>query len=364
MSEAPSPWSPTLPKLQLVWDATSLNSLMFCPRRYQYELVEGWRGSNVDTEFGGFFATATEEYKKLRVYGESKAVALDKTLESLLLSTWPEGQGPWGGRVEEVWHCLGEEPYKNAKGNKAVCPYAHKGVWMPEPAPHLCGECGSHTETKVMYIPNSTVKNRYTLIRLVVWYIDNQPEDLADGLAPVMLEDGSAAVELSFKMPLPFHATTGEPFLLAGHMDDISTLGSETFIADNKTTTKTLNEKYWQGYEPHTQVDTYDLVGSTLYADKDIQGVVIDAAQVLVNGAHFGRHVFRRTPAQREEYMKELGWWLAQAERFAQDDYWPMNRAVCWLCPFSKVCSKDPSRRAALLEADWHKRHWNPLEER
>jgi len=49
---APSPYSPTIPNLQIVWDSTSLRALQFCARSYQYGILHGWRGSAVDLEFG------------------------------------------------------------------------------------------------------------------------------------------------------------------------------------------------------------------------------------------------------------------------------------------------------------------------
>lgn len=370
MAEAPSPFSIANPKLQRAWDATSLRALQTCPRYYQYSILEGWRQSGVDVEFGGYFASSVEVYKKARLAGLDKGMATLNAVRYAIEATWLENEGdqdgyPWGGHYEEQWRCTGTEPYKNAKGNKAKCPWSHKGHWFPQPGPSTCGECGSDTETERRWIANDNYKDRYSLVRLVSWYCDEQSEELgAQGVTPYAFPDGTPAVELSFTLPLPWKTPNGEPYLLAGHMDSIVSASGEYFIADNKTTKKSLGEGYWAQYAPNIQVDIYDLAGSILYPGLGIRGVLIEGAQVLVDSARFGIRSFPHNDAQREELLVELEWWIKQAEKMAAENYWPMNRSACYICPFKKICKLDPSLREQFLKADFVKKHWNPLEER
>ena len=370
MSGAPSAFSSKLPKLQLAWDASSFGELMKCPRRYQYNIIEGYTGSNVDTEFGGYFAAAVETFKKARLKGLSKEDATIEALKYTVEATWlpatedhPDGH-PWGGRYDAQWHCIGDLPYKNAKGNKAKCPWSHKGAWFPGPAPDICGTCRSHTHSERRWASDDSKKDRYTLVRLVAGYCAEQPEELEDGLHPIAFANGTPAVELSWRLPLPYKASTGESYILAGHFDSISAYGKEHFITDNKTTSKTLGTKYFQQFAPHVQMDTYDLAGSLLYPTMELRGVMVEAAQTLVGGAEFGINASYRTEAYREEWFSEMEYWLKQADQFATEDYWPMNRANCYLCHFKGVCKVDPSKRKMYLESNFRKRKWNPLEER
>lgn len=377
---APSPFAAENPNLQVAWDATSLKSLMTCPRKYQYEILQGYRGSKVDLEFGIFFAEAMEEFLKAQLRGLSKeqatlaavtkALEISGEYELSANATASHGPGastdfiPWGGTYEEMWHCLGTEPYKNKKGNKAKCPFSHKGKWFMGEGPSVCGECGSATISDMRYLPTNPAKNRKTLLRLVVWFCDEQVELGGVGIQPYQFPNGKPAVELSFKIPLPFTTPGGQPYILAGHMDSIKQLGDELFVADNKTSKNALSSVYWQQYSPNVQVDTYDLAGSLLFPDLPLKGVVIEAAQTLVHGARFGRHEFRRTEAQREEWLNEIGYWLKMAEKYAKEEYWPMNRSACFSCQFKKVCSRDPAMREQSLKADFTVNKWNPLEER
>jgi hypothetical protein len=365
----PSAYSPHNPNLQLVWDATSLRALQFCPRYYKYGIVDGYRGSAVDLEFGILFASAIETYKKARLEGKSKQDATLLALRVVVENSWskPDEHGdsyPWGGYYEEQWRCTGTEPYKNKAGNKAKCPWSHKGKWVPGDGPHTCGECGSDTESERRYVPGNNNKNRHTLVRLVGWYCEDQPEQMDAGFVPIHLASGKPAVELSFKLPLPFKTKQGEPFILAGYLDSIMEAGNERWIADNKTTKATLSAPYWKQFAPNVQVDTYDLAGSLLFPSENIKGVAIEAAQTLVGSAAFGLQLFRHDDTQREEFLNEIGWWLALAEKMAEDNFWPMNRANCKICPFNGVCSKPPARREEYLKADFEVSKWNPLEER
>lgn len=415
MTQAPSPFSPHNPRLQTAWDASSLSALQFCPTFYKETIINGHRGDGVDLDFGRYFANAAETFKRARLGGKSKDDATLLAVTRALEDTWigegehehtnqvpnetgdgmlepyvngagdqlselhwghpgstrrgateMEGEGghPWGGDYEQQWRCTGTEPYKNAKGNKAKCPWSHKGKWFAEPGPSLCGECGSPTETQRRWLPYNPVKNRYSLIRLVAWYCFDQPDEMDQGLHPINLPNGTPAIELPWRMVTPWKNKYGEAYILAGYFDSIMSDGLETYITDNKTTKKTINRTFWESYSPNIQIDLYDVVGNILYPELKIKGVLLEGAQVLVNGARFGYHQFPKTEKLREETLRDIEWWINLAEQFAEADYYPMNKRNCWLCPLKTVCSMEPQRREAVLRDNFPVRKWNPLNDR
>lgn len=369
LSETGSAWSVHNPDLRIAWDATALSDFMFCPRKYDYIHNKGYGGSKVDFEFGGMAASAFERFQKARVAGSSRDDAALVALRYAFEASWNyETDTPWGGRYEDQWHCLGQTKYHNSKGNAAKCPYSHKGAWFPPEAPDICGECGSAVETERHYIPNDNYKNRETLLRLITWYCLEQPEDLEDGLHAYKFPDGTAAVELSFAIPMPFKNRYGEQYILAGHLDQIGVFGAENWIVDQKSTKKSLNDTYFKTFTPHVQFDTYDLVGNLLFPDLDIQGVLVDAAQTLIGGAKFARFPYRKTESQRQEHLDTIEFWIKLAEdvaeRYKGRDY-PMNKDNCWHCPFRKICTLDKSERQGYLNSEFERRErWNPLEAR
>src|SRR6478609_67884 len=135
------------PDLQIVWDASSLKSIQFCPRHYQYANLEGWQSPSVDLAFGRLLASALERYQKSRLDGKTKLeatlVAVRWAMEETYTPEHEEGHGyheatQWGGHYELMWKCKGETKYKNEKGNRAKCPYSFVSAWFPGSGPDFC----------------------------------------------------------------------------------------------------------------------------------------------------------------------------------------------------------------------------------
>lgn len=367
-------WSEHNPDLQIAWDASSLKNYQFCPRYYQLTNLEGWRGDSTDLMFGRFVASGLELYHKARLDGSTREEAVIIAIKEIMTETWFEDKDEfgsvvqerqWGGHFETMWKCEGTTKYKNQKGNAAKCPFSHKGKWFPGDAPDICVECQSGIRTDRRYIPDSPNKHRISLIRTIIWYGLSQPEDIDDGYRPYVFPDGTKAVELSGRLPLPWKNSYGEQYMLTYNLDHIGQFGTELFIGDNKTTKKTLNDAFFNGYNPDTQFDTYDVIASVAYPDLDMAGVLCEGIQLLVSGVEFGKRIYYKTEEQREEHLNDMHHWFLDAELSAIQGYWRMNKRNCWLCPMSGVCSKPASQRQSILEARFEKQErWDPLQQR
>lgn len=331
---APQRPSPFLPgtKLQYVWDSTSLGWLKTCPRYYQYQMIEGWRRrgtSSVHLVFGQHYHAAIELYDKLRFAAVEGAFDHDTAVKQVLLQllrwTWDSAAGgPW-----EADH------------------------------------------------PS---KNRFSLLRSVVWYLDEYRDDPVE---TIRLANGKPAVELTFKFDSGIEIRSdfvkreyaGEEeyvigpsatYLLSGHLDRLATFAGETYVLDHKTSTSALDQRFFDGFNPSNQMTLYTLAGKVVY-QAQVRGVMIAGAQVGAGFTRFGRSFTLRTEAQLVEYLESLRFWLAQAETFAAADFWPMNETACANyggCPFRKICSLDPAVRQRFLETDFERSEWNPLVER
>jgi len=112
----------------------------------------------------------------------------------------------------------------------------------------------------------------------------------------------------------------------------------------------------------------YTLAGK-IVLNTPIKGVIIDTAQVLLESPNkFIRGFTYRTPGQLDEWVQDLRIVLAEAETYAEMNYWPMRDTSCDKyggCKFRDVCSKDPAVRSRFLAADFDQlppdRRWNPL---
>lgn len=339
--------------IQYAWDSTSLGALKRCPRLYQLSIIEGWRAKNTSfhLEFGIFYTEALELYEKLRVgflFDESSdgepmghEEALAKVVEDSMIRTW-------------------------------IIPTDDLGLDTPE------GMAAANDASRgAPWTTEDSNKNRYTLLRSIIWKLDEFQNDPAE---TVVAEDGTPLVERSFSFELDWgpHFYTGlddhegHPimqeeckYVLCGHLDRVVSFIGQTFVSDNKTTKTTVSDYYFDQYEPNNQMSLYTLAGKIVF-EAPISGVMIDAAQIAVGFTRFARGITYRTQAQLDEWMRDLRYWLRQAEGYATDGYWPMNDTACFNCEFNrhgaKICAKDPSVRQSFLESHFTQEEpWNPL---
>lgn len=311
--KAPSPFFAGT-SLQFAWDQTSLGLLMECPRKYQLSILEQWtpKGKSHHLTFGGRFADAMQHYHMALAAGKDHEEALDIVVAQALRDTWlrteddPEGQ-PWGS--------------------------------------------------------GDTKKNRFTLIRSIVWYFEQYKDD---AMKTVILPNGDPAVELLFTFDSGITGPSGSNYLFTGHIDRLVDFDGTKFVLDNKTTGGALGSYYFSQYDLDNQMSQYTLAGRVCY-NVPVKGVVIDAAQIMVGFTAFGRSITTRSQAQLDEWHGNAESWIRLAERFADSGKYPMNLKSCnnyGGCAFRSICGSDPAIRKNMLETHFEKRVWNPLDVR
>lgn len=203
-------------------------------------------------------------------------------------------------------------------------------------------------------------KNRYTLIRTVVWYLEQFADDPAK---TVILANGKPAVELSFRFNLPINRPDGEPYLYSGHMDRLVEFMGETYVLDRKTTKGQIYSDYFDKFNPHNQMSGYTTAGK-IVLHEPVRGVLIDAAQVGVGFSRFARGFTLRSQDQIDEWIESACYDIKRAEACATAEFWPMNESSCDKyggCPFRVICSKRTNReRDIWLQVDFVTRTWDP----
>jgi hypothetical protein len=235
-------------------------------------------------------------------------------------------------------------------------------------------------------------KNKDQLVHLVVCYLD---EYRNDPYKTLMLENGLPAVELSFRFQLDFGPTQqhnhyyddgtkmnliedygdlkvgNQPYLLCGHLDRVVTFQDDIYVLDHKTTVATPTDYYFAQYSPNNQMTLYTFAGKVIL-DTVIAGVIVEAAQVTNESPmKFVRRPTYRSDEVIDEWLDDLEYHLANAESFAQANYWPMNDTACGNyggCKFREVCSRPAAVRERFLKSDFIQlppaERWNPLKSR
>lgn len=340
---APSNFSTLTPNFQTAWDSTSLGWLKKCPVYYKRTAIDGWqsRHQGIHLRFGGLYAAALERYAHSKASGEPHDTAVLRMVRWAL-----ENSGEYVFDHDEETH-------------RAYNPVRVGGVlhWQDIETGELCTD---FTPTFIPWNPSpdpdANVKNRYTLIRTLVW---NADERQTSPFTTVIDATGKPMVERSFN----FHFTEieGEEIALSGHLDEVVESGDDMWVRDDKTTKNALGANYFAQYTPNGQMSLYTVAGKIIL-DRPVRGVLVKAAQIGVNFSRFQTAQVPRPQAVLDEWMADTRFWIGQAKRFAEADHWPLNDNSCFLCGHKKICAVSPSHREAHLAVDFEKRErWNPL---
>lgn len=322
--------SPFNGQAQWAWDATSLTLFETCPRKYYYKMIEGWgrKTKSVHLLFGGWYATALEHYYKYRALGDTSEAALLKVVRETMVATW---------EVELV-----------------VDPIEYR---LPQDLTEQTRELVRLGAGRPWQSDDSN-KTRETLIRSIVWYVD-QFED--ESIEIIHLEGGKPAVELSFKFELD------DGIVLCGHLDRLVRYADELFVMDQKTTKSTINSRYFDGFNPHTQMSLYTLAGQVVFGAL-VRGVIIDAAQIAVGFTRFERGFTFRSKEELDEFISDTRANIEEAHKCAARGYWPKRTTSCGDyggCEYRGICARSPKTRAMFLKGDFVKGEiWNPLKSR
>lgn len=306
-------FSPQLPALQIFWDSVSLGALKTCPRLYQLSIVEGWcsREEAIDLEFGILAHAGRERYYHARANGSDHDSAVSLALDFVLTASWDSE--------------------------------------LDRPRSVFCQD---------------SYKNRFTLARTLVWYLDQWEND---PLEQVILASGKPAVEVSFKFELDFAPDQDGGFYpnyqLCGHLDRLVRFNERLWVSDLKTTKSEPGSFFFEHFSPDNQMSLYSLAGKVV-AGEQTAGVIVDAAQVAVGFSRFRRGLIARTEAQLEEWLRSLRVLLRQAEQYARENFWPQNDRACYRCQFRSVCGRTPQVRDSILASEFTKRTWDPTQAR
>jgi hypothetical protein len=281
--------------IQRVWDPSSLDSFHRCPRYYKYSVLDRLRTKgDAVTGFGTLLHDSVEQYDRARVEGK-----------------------PWAEAVQlAVAHAM--KTSRNFRTEAAG--FTGKG---------------------------QNERTRETLVRAIVWYCDQFRDDK---MTTAVLPDGTAALEVRFEVPIE-----GTEYRLSGRLDKLAWLNDSLYVIERKTTAKTLGPWYFDFYNPNTQVTAY-IWAARQFLGLPVEGVIIEAFQTAVSFTRIGRGMCTRTADQLAEFERDMKIYIEHAEKFARDEYWPMNESACGNyggCKFRPVCARPAHMRQAWLDEEF-----------
>lgn len=289
-----------------VIDHSSLAMFKDCPRKYYYGILQGYRPTSVAAplEFGKIYHDLLEYYDKQIVLGTDPDVALRLAVRKGIDAS----KGP-----------------------------------------------GFSLDTR---------RTTLTLLRSLIWYVENYQND---PMKTHILPNGKPALELSFRVELPFSFSQSDyPVIYCGHIDKVVEFQGQLLAMERKHTTSAFYESYWDRYTFGSQISGYVMALQTGF-NLDVGGAVIDATQIGVNFTRFGRRVAHRVNAHQQEWILDTSYWLSQVDLCLTSDRWPHNHEACGKyggCQFRNVCFANPSVREVVLKSEYRVDKWDPLKPR
>ena len=306
-------WCSTAPNVQRVWSASSLQLLSECPRKYQYQYVDGWttKGENLDFTFG------TQLHRGLECY--------------------------WRARMRSGTDSGGFTT-KEAALDEAVQLMLEMGKELPEPTrPNQCG------------------KTRKGLVNALVWYVDYW--NTLDSPADIMIFNNKPAIEMHFEIQLPVINPDGENYSVQGYVDTIRNWSYGNAVWDYKSTSKVPSEYYLEQFDLSLQCAIYT-IGMKVLTNEPLNMFMADVIGVdtRVQGlpqeipvAFFERKPVSLTEEELDEHLKDIQVLIKNNERYADQNYWPKNTKACRFCDFKNICKKSPALRAPFLSTEFKK---------
>ena len=300
----PTHHSPTTPNFPIFWDSTMLGTYKECAKRFYYQHILGFQPRRLSVHL----EFGRLYHASLERYEHARARGLSHQDSTEAMVHWA---------LSASWNMIEDET-------------------NPE-------------------------KTRATLLRSIVWKVEDQK---TSPLETVILSNGKPAIELSFRFAA--FEVAGEVIQLTGHLDKVATFQGTPWVIDHKTTKGALSSAYFRQFSPNNQMSLYTVAGKVILG-QPASGVIVQAAQVLVNGTRFAMHQVTRSQGVLNEWMEDAQYWVTLAHHSALTNHWPMNDKSCGNyggCPFQAVCAIAPNHRKSWLKDGFDAWAWNPLDTR
>ena len=185
---------------------------------------------------------------------------------------------------------------------------------------------------------------------------------ITDHIQPLM-QDGKAAVEFSFALPIPgtTHPTTGDPILYTGRFDMLGLYNNAIFGIDEKTT-KQLGASWYKNWTLRSQFTGY------CWAAKEygypVAGFIVRGISILKTKYGHAESIQYRPDWFIDQWLEQVRRDINRMITCWEEGYWDFNLDTACThyggCVFTEVCTNP--KPDEVLVRDFQKRIWDPME--
>lgn len=122
----------------------------------------------------------------------------------------------------------------------------------------------------------------------------------------------------------------------------------DIYMMDNKTTGQYLNYRYWERFQPNSQITHFLDYGQSKYGE--IEGFIVNAIGFRYRErrykdepagfwAAFERQTFNRKREQLQFERESRAAWIEDVERSRAANFYRTNTDACWRCQFKPICA-------------------------
>lgn len=183
-----------------------------------------------------------------------------------------------------------------------------------------------------------------------------------DQVKPLMLADGSPAVEFTFAIPIPntVHPDTGEPILYGGRCDMLAQYGKAVWVEDDKTTSQ-LGASWAKQWKLASQLTGYVFAAKSF--GYPVMGAIIRGVGILKNTITHQMCMESRPQWMLDRWWEQLQLDVAEMVVAYKSDSWRLDLdhscGTYGGCPFLQLCtSPDPE---SWIDTNYEVKRWNPI---
>ena len=183
-----------------------------------------------------------------------------------------------------------------------------------------------------------------------------------DPIKPFFLENGKAAVEMRFSIPIPVnHPVSGDPLFYSGRYDLLGLFQDQVYIVDDKTT-KSLGQAWLKRWDLRSQFMGY--CWSAKQQGLPVVGAIARGIGILKTDINFAESMNTYSEELLDRWYDQMVRDVRRMVQCWEEKVWGYDfDEACNMyggCPYKVLCRSNPANRDSWLESFDH-RIWDPL---